>query len=102
MILLFYIENIDLVLGLIWQIVKSLLLQDVSLNNHPELIRLLNPNEAISSLVNLSSEQLLLRWVNYHLQRAGESKKILNFSKDISDSEVCFRSCSKFLEFLLY
>ena len=74
-------------LGLLWQIVKLIVLQKIQLKNHPELIRLLNEGEQLSNLLKLSPEQLLLRWFNFHLNAAGYDKKITYFSGDIKDSE---------------
>jgi len=34
----------------------------------------------------LSPEQILIRWVNYHLKRAGCQRQISNFTSDIKDS----------------
>jgi len=34
----------------------------------------------------LSPEQILIRWVNYHLKRAGCGRQISNFTSDIKDS----------------
>lgn len=39
--------------------------------------------------MSLSPEELLLRWVNYHLQNAG-TQTIRNFSEDIKDSRAYF------------
>jgi plastin-1 len=76
-------------LGLIWQIIRIGLLANVSLTAHPELYRLLQPGEDINDLLKLPPEQILLRWVNYHLKNAGrEDKCIKNFSGDIKDSEA--------------
>ena len=36
----------------------------------------------------LGPEKLLLRWVNYHLARAGYGKPISNFGSDIKDSKA--------------
>eukprot|EP00697_Spironema_sp_BW2_P011483 gnl/Spiro4/27185_TR13521_c0_g1_i2.p1 gnl/Spiro4/27185_TR13521_c0_g1~~gnl/Spiro4/27185_TR13521_c0_g1_i2.p1 ORF type:complete len:640 (+),score=193.86 gnl/Spiro4/27185_TR13521_c0_g1_i2:37-1920(+) len=77
-----------LVLGLIWQIIKIRLLSGVTLANHPELCRLLGENEDISALLRLSPEQVLIRWVNYHLARAGSARRITNLVNDIRDSEA--------------
>lgn len=38
--------------------------------------------------MKLSPEAILLRWVNYHLERAGVSRRVTNFQSDIVDSEV--------------
>jgi plastin-1 len=80
-------KNYIMVLGLIWQVVKLVVLSNIQLKHHPELIRLLNPGEQLSDLLKLSPEQLLLRWFNYHLKAAGYDKKINNFSGDVKDSE---------------
>ena len=78
-----------IILGLIWQIIRIGLLANVSLTAHPELYRLLQPGEDINDLLRLPPEQILLRWVNYHLKNAGrEDKCIKNFSGDIKDSEA--------------
>ena len=44
--------------------------------------------EELSDLDALGPEKLLLRWVNYHLARAGYGKPISNFGKDIKDSKA--------------
>lgn len=31
----------------------------------------------------LSPEEILLRWFNYHLEEAGSSRRVNNFTKDI-------------------
>jgi hypothetical protein len=80
-------KNYIMVLGLMWQVVKIVVLCNIQLKHHPELIRLLNPGEQLSDLLKLSPEQLLLRCFNYHLKAAGYDKKITNFSGDVKDSE---------------
>lgn len=77
-----------IVLGLIWQIIKIGLLQDINLKNHPELVRLLQDGETLQDLLKLPPEQILIRWVNYHMAKAGSQRRIKNFSGDIKDSEV--------------
>lgn len=47
-----------------------------------DLIALLEDGEKLEHLMSLSPEELLLRWVNYHLQNA-KTQKIRNFSDDI-------------------
>lgn len=46
------------------------------------LINLLTDGEQLDRLSSLSPEEMLLRWVNYHLENAG-TKTISNFSEDI-------------------
>lgn len=80
-------QKYTLVLGVLWQIVRIVLLREVNLKAHPQLIRLLKDGEQISDLLKLSPEDLLLRWFNYHLLNAGYDKKITNFSTDVKDGE---------------
>ncbi|XP_076451114.1 plastin-1-like [Babylonia areolata] len=77
-----------LVLGLLWQIIRIGLLSDINLAHHPGLVNLLLDGETIEDLIRLSPEQILLRWVNYHLARAGTDRQISNFGDDIKDSEA--------------
>ena len=44
--------------------------------------------EQLSDLDMLGPEKLLLRWVNYHLAKAGYHQPIKNFGNDIKDSQV--------------
>lgn len=46
------------------------------------LIALLDESEDLDHLMSMSPEDLLLRWVNYHLRAAGW-QPIRNFSEDI-------------------
>jgi len=77
-----------LVLGLMWQIIARFLFNKISLQDVPGLIALLQDGETIEDLLKLSPEQLLTRWVNYQLDKAGVDRTVSNFSKDIKDSEV--------------
>jgi hypothetical protein len=49
-------------------------------------VLLLNDGESSEDLLKLTKEELLLRWVNYHLARAGQTKTVKNFTSDIKDS----------------
>eukprot|EP00003_Mantamonas_plastica_P016617 TRINITY_DN2772_c0_g2_i1.p2 TRINITY_DN2772_c0_g2~~TRINITY_DN2772_c0_g2_i1.p2 ORF type:complete len:638 (-),score=261.76 TRINITY_DN2772_c0_g2_i1:38-1951(-) len=79
--------KIHLLLGVLWQIVKIGLLSKISINNIPELYRLLEDGEELSDLLKLSPEQILLRWFNYHLKAAGSTRRVKNFGSDVKDSE---------------
>eukprot|EP00762_Andalucia_godoyi_P008019 ANDGO_03484.mRNA.1 Fimbrin len=79
--------RVHLVLGLLWQIIKTGLLGEINLMKHPELVRLLKDGEDLADLLKMPPEQLLLRWVNYHLERAGWARRVSNFSGDIKDAE---------------
>lgn len=77
-----------LVLGLLWQIIRIGLFNQITLEHCPGLTALLNDEERIDDLMKLSPESILLRWVNYHLERAGVARRCNNFQSDIMDSEV--------------
>ncbi|XP_014888470.1 plastin-1 [Poecilia latipinna] len=78
-----------LVLGLLWQIIKVGLFADIEITRNEGLIALLMEGEELDHLMSLSPEELLLRWVNYHLINAG-TETINNFSADIKDSRAYF------------
>ncbi|MCO5608126.1 hypothetical protein L7F22_062332 [Adiantum nelumboides] len=42
----------------------------------------------IEELLNLPADKVLLRWMNYHLKKAGSLKVVSNFSSDIKDCEA--------------
>jgi plastin-1 len=72
-----------LLLGLIWQIIKIGLQSFIDIKHHPELFRLLFPGELLEDFLKLPSEQILLRWFNYHLKKAGHHKNVSNFTTDL-------------------
>ena len=49
---------------------------------------LLHDGETLEDLMSLPADAILLRWFNYHLQEAGSSRRVHNFSGDIKDSEA--------------
>lgn len=80
-------EKEHLILGLLWQIIQIGLFSEINLTHHPGLVLLLRDGETKEDLLKLTKEELLLRWVNYHLVRSGYSgREIKNFSGDIKDS----------------
>uniref|UniRef100_UPI00358E7C9E plastin-2-like isoform X2 n=1 Tax=Myxine glutinosa TaxID=7769 RepID=UPI00358E7C9E len=78
-----------LVLGLLWQIIKLGLFADINLSENEALVALLMEGERLEDLMKLSPEDLLIRWVNYHLRNSGEAG-IGNFTTDIQDSRAYF------------
>ncbi|GAA5807618.1 fimbrin [Mucor flavus] len=76
-----------LILGLIWQIIKRGLLNKITIQQHPELYRLLEQDETLEDFLKLPPDVILLRWFNYHLKAAGWERRVKNFSKDICDGE---------------
>ena len=79
-----------IILGLIWQLLKKIAFSQVNLKEHPDLAGLLRPGETIEDLMNLSPEELLKRWVNYHLDNDEKysGKGIDNFGNDLKDSQA--------------
>ncbi|KAK9498028.1 hypothetical protein O3M35_003913 [Rhynocoris fuscipes] len=77
-----------LVLGLLWQIIRIGLFNQITLENCPGLASLLQTGEHIEDLMKLSPESILLRWVNHHLEQAGIPRRCNNFQNDITDSEI--------------
>lgn len=77
-----------LVLGLLWQIIRIGLFREIDLVHVPGLFRLLRDGETLDDLRKLTPEQILIRWVNYHLERAGIQRRLSNFTTDVTDSEL--------------
>lgn len=77
-----------LVLGLLWQIIRLGLFNQITLDQCPGLAVLLDGGEKVEDLMKLSPEAILLRWVNHQLELSGAPRRINNFTNDISDSEA--------------
>lgn len=43
-------------------------------------------DEEIADFRRLKPEEILVRWVNFHLKAAGQEQRISNLGKDIADS----------------
>ncbi|MCQ2821005.1 MAG: hypothetical protein MJ252_27420, partial [archaeon] len=54
------------------QLAREIEYVPITLKDHPELIRLLNQDEQISELLKMKPEDILLRWMNHHLKKAGQ------------------------------
>ena len=53
---------------------------------NPNIAVLAEEGETLEDLLKLSPEELVLRWVNYHLRKSGSTRRINNFSGDIKVS----------------
>ena len=62
------------------------LLSDINLHEHPNLAALLRDGESLEEFMRLSPEEILIRWVNHHLQNSGCGRQVNNFTGDIKDS----------------
>jgi len=58
----------------------------LSLKDTPELFRLCKEDEELKDLQKLKSEEILIRWINYHLMKNGQDRRIANLGKDLTDS----------------
>ena len=58
-----------IVLGMLWQIIRIGLFSKINIKACPGLSRLLHDGEELSDLLALAPEELLIRWVNYHLEQ---------------------------------
>lgn len=77
-----------LVLGLISQIIKIQLLADINLKKTPQLVELVEDSKDVEELMSLPPEKMLLKWMNFHLKKAGYKKPVTNFSSDLKDGEA--------------
>ncbi|XP_059276952.1 fimbrin-5 isoform X1 [Lycium ferocissimum] len=77
-----------LVVGLISQIIKIQLLADLNLRKTPQLVELVEDSKEVEELMSLSPEKVLLKWMNFHLKKAGYKKEVTNFSSDLKDGEA--------------
>lgn len=82
-----------LILGLIWQIIEIGLMAGVTLEQNPNIAALLDEDlgEELSDLRRLGPEEILLRWINFHLANDKsyvelDRPKITNFKGDLQDS----------------
>ncbi|KAI6212140.1 hypothetical protein M3Y96_00508800 [Aphelenchoides besseyi] len=64
------------------------LFREIDLVHVPGLFRLLREGETLDDLRRLTPEQILIRWVNYHMDRAGVGRHLSNFTSDVTDSEI--------------
>ncbi|KXJ09695.1 Plastin-1 [Exaiptasia diaphana] len=80
-----------LVLGLLWQIIRIGLFSHITISEVPGLLRLpegSTTEEKENKLHQMTPEEILMMWVNYHLNNAGSPRRISNFGDDIEDSEI--------------
>ncbi|GMH12576.1 hypothetical protein Nepgr_014417 [Nepenthes gracilis] len=77
-----------LVMGLISQIIKIQLLADLNLKKTPQLVELVEDSNEVEELMGLPPEKLLLKWMNFHLKKAGYRKQVTNFTNDLKDGEA--------------
>ena len=74
-------------LDIIGQLLRLIALKTVNFHDCPEIMCLAEDGEEPSDLHNLRPEQILLRWVNYHLTKA-EQPNINNLEEDLADCKA--------------
>lgn len=72
----------NLMLAIIWQIVRLIAVKAVSLKDCPQIMRLAKDGEELADLMKLPPEEILKRWLNYHLARAGQPE-VNNLGRDL-------------------
>ncbi|KAA3675291.1 plastin-3 [Paragonimus westermani] len=77
-----------LLLGLLWQVIKIGLLKQINVVAHAELATLLDGDETINDFAKLAPEDILIRWVNYHLKGTDSDTRMHNFTADVRNCEV--------------
>lgn len=71
-------ENRVLILGLLWQLVKMSVTNVSKIMDRPELVNLLKERENLFDITTGNPEEILLRWINYHLENAHKQEYISN------------------------
>ena len=72
------------VLGLLWQLVRLDLLSKVGYISHHTKVEWMEEDKNY----DLRSEDILLKWFNYQLEKANHSRRVSNFHSDLKDSEL--------------
>jgi plastin-1 len=75
-----------MILGCLWQTIRMWVTKNISLKDTPEIMKLGQDGEELKDILKLSPETVLIRWINYHLAKAGQDRKVTNLGKDLSDS----------------
>lgn len=60
--------------------------RSIDLKSVPEIMRLAEEGEELHDLTKLSPEAILIRWMNFHLRKAGQDRQIKNLGSDLKDS----------------
>uniref|UniRef100_A0A1I8III7 TGc domain-containing protein n=1 Tax=Macrostomum lignano TaxID=282301 RepID=A0A1I8III7_9PLAT len=84
-------QSPKLLLDLLWQLIWFGLtdaVKQAAAADSQKLKAMLPETEQDADIRGIAPEQMLMRWVNYHLRNAGSERSIENFSEDVRDSEA--------------
>lgn len=65
---------------------RMYLTKAIDLQHVPELMRLAEEGEELKDLQKLPPETILIRWINYHLKKKEQERKVKNLGADLKDS----------------
>ncbi len=74
-----------LILGVIWQVIRIAITRSIGLKDVPEIANLLQDGEELTDLLKLNPEQILIRWLNFHLKKNGTDRRVNNLGADLKD-----------------
>ena len=60
----------------------------MNINNHPGIVKLKKPEETLEEFFALKTEDFLIRWVNYHMEKGGHPDRITNINKDLESLDI--------------
>ncbi|VDP77907.1 unnamed protein product [Echinostoma caproni] len=76
------------ILEVVWQIIKCGFFRAMNLHEHPELCKLKQPEEEVSDLKCIPPEDLLMRYVNFHLKHVGVDKQLNDIGIELADCVI--------------
>lgn len=79
-----------MMMGVLWQAIRMFMSKQITLKETPEIMRLAEGEEELQDLLKLSPEIILIRWINYHLAKAGQERRVKNLGSDLKDSFALF------------
>lgn len=53
-------------------------------------MRLAKDGEELADLMKIPPEEILVRWINFHLKAAGQDRVVTNLGKDLKDSQALY------------
>lgn len=89
-----------MILTFLWQAMRMVASKTLNLKETPQLMKLCKEGESLSDIQKLGPEQILIRWVNYHLHKCDlhascQTRQIRNLGIDLSDSIALFHVLNK-------